>query len=232
MATCVESDVRVQKRFIPKLNQSASYTIKFNAQLRRGTLTNSLVSTEFSVFDNTGVLRSAVFDEAPQSFTGISSVLVSAAGSGYSTNPLITITGDGTGAIAQAVVVNGRIQQINILNRGIDYTRAVITITDETGYGATATAVVDGKTGTLRTIYYDSIAQRQIINSNAGTIDYTDGVITINDIRILNVNSTDGQIRLTLEAERGIIESVRNTIITIDESDPAAIVTTLEKNSR
>ena len=228
----VESDVRVQKRFIPKLNQSASYIIKFNAHLHRGTLTNSLKSTEFSVFDNTGVLRSAVFDEIPQSFTGISSVLVSAAGSGYSTNPLITITGDGTGAIAQAVVVNGRIQKINILNRGTDYTRAIITITDETGYGATATAVIDGQTGTLRTVYYDSIAQRQIINSNAGTIDYLNGVITINDIRILAVNSTDGYLRLTIEAERGIIESVRNTIITIDETDPAAIVNTLEKNSR
>jgi hypothetical protein len=184
------------------------------------------------VYDNTGVLRSAVFDETPQSYTGISSVLVSSAGSGYSTNPLITITGDGTGAIAQAVVVNGRIQQINILNRGTDYTRATISITDETGYGATATAVVDGKTGTLRTIYYDSTAQRQIINSNAGTIDYTNGIVTINDIRILDVNSTDGYLRLTFEAERGIIESVRNTIITIDETDPAAIVNILEKNSR
>lgn len=224
-----ETLVRVQKRFTPKLNESASYTIKYNVPIHRGTITNSLKSTEFGIFDITGVLRSAVFDEAPQSYTGISSVLVSAAGSGYSTTPTITITGDGTGATAQAVVVNGKIQKINIVNRGTDYTRATVSISDESGFGASATAVVDGKTGTLRTIYYDSLAQKQIINPNAGIVDYDNGVVNINNIRFLSVNSDDGLIRLEIEAERGLIQSVRNTIITIDDTDPTAIVNTLEK---
>jgi replication factor C large subunit len=52
--------------------------------------------------------------------------------------------------------------------------------------------------------------------------------ITINDINVRSVSSDDGLIRLTIEAEKGIIQSVRNTIITVDETDPTSIVTTLE----
>ncbi len=224
-----ESSVRVQKRFTPKLEESASYVIKYNVPIHRGTITNKLTSTEFEIFDVSGVRRTAIFEETPQSYTGISSVQISAPGSGYSSSPTVTISGDGTNATATATVVNGRIQSINITNRGTDYTRAIVTITDETGYGASAVAVIDGKIGTLRTIYYDSLAQRQIINSNAGTVDYDNGVININNIRFLSVNSDDGLIRLEIEAERGLIQSVRNTIITIDETDPTAIVNTLEK---
>jgi len=227
-----EALVRVQKRFTPKLNEVASYSIKFNAQLHRGTSSNKLLSTEFDVFDSTGVIRRAIFEESPQSYTGISQIQITAPGSGYTTNPTVTISGDGSNATAEAVVVNGRIQSIKITNRGTDYTRAIITITDETGYGADAVAVIDGKIGTLRTIYYDSLAQRQIINSNAGEVDYDNGIITINSINFLSVNSNDGLIRIDIEAERGIIQSLRNSIITIDETDPTAIVNTLEQINR
>jgi hypothetical protein len=227
-----EAAVRVQKRFAPKINEVASYSIKFNAQLHRGTTVNKLLSTEFTVFDSTGVIRRAVFEESPQSFTGISQIQITAPGSGYTTSPTVTISGDGSNATAEAVVVNGRIQTIRITNRGTDYTRAIVTITDETGYGADAVAVIDGKTGTLRTIYYDSLAQRQIINSNAGEVDYDNGIITINSINFLSVNADDGLIRIDIEAERGIIQSLRNSIITIDETDPTAIVNTLEQINR
>ena len=87
--------------------------------------------------------------------------------------------------------------------------------------------MIDAKVGTLRTIYYDSNAQRQIVNENAGEINYETGVITINSIRILSVSSSDGLLRLTVESDSGIIDSVRNTIITLDETDPVSIVTTL-----
>jgi len=224
-----ETVVRVQRRFQPQLNESVSYTIKYNVPIHRGTLTNKLTSTLFTVFDITGTVRTAQFDESPQSFTGISSIEITNPGTGYTTTPTVTITGDGTNATAEAVIVNGRIQSINITNRGTDYTRATVSITGGNGYGAEALAVIDGKTGTLRTIYYDSLAQRQIINSNAGTIDYDNGIVTINNIRFLSIDSTDGLIRLSIESEKGIIESTRDTILTIDEDDPIAISTILEK---
>ena len=56
--------------------------------------------------------------------------------------------------------------------------------------------------------------------------------ITINSINFLSVNADDGLIRIDIEAERGIIQSLRNSIITIDETDPTAIVNTLEQINR
>ena len=227
-----EATVRVQRRFKPQLNNSASYNIKFNVLLHRGTITNKLTSTEFSVYDTSGVLRVAQFDESPQSFTGVSEIQVVNPGSGYTTAPTITINGDGNNATAVATIVNGSIQKITVTNRGIEYTRATVTISGGDGFGAEALAVVDAKIGTLRTIYYDTLAQRQIINANAGTIYYDTGIVLINDIRFISVNSTDGLIRMSIEAEKAIIESTRNTIITIDETDPTSIVTTLVKNNK
>jgi hypothetical protein len=224
-----ETVVRVQRRFKPKLNESASYTIQYDVPIQRGTLVDKLTSTQFTVFDIAGVIRAAQFEEATQSFTGISSIQVINPGAGFTTAPTITITGDGSNATAEAVIVNGKIQSINITNRGTDYTRATISITGGNGFGAEAVVVIDGKVGTLRTVYFDSLAQRQIINSNAGTINYDTGEIIINDIRFLSVNSDDGLIRLTIEAEKGIIESKKRNIITIDETDPIAISTILEK---
>ena len=224
-----ETVVRVQRRFKPKLNESASYTIQYDVPIQRGTLIDKLTSTQFTVFDIAGVVREAQFEEATQSFTGISSIQVINPGTGFTTTPTITITGDGSNATAEAVIVNGKIQSINITNRGTEYTRATISITGGNGFGAEAVVVIDGKTGTLRTVYFDSLAQRQIINSNAGTINYDTGEIIINDIRFLSVNSDDGLIRLTIEAEKGIIESKKRNILTIDETDPIAISTILEK---
>jgi len=227
-----ETTVRVQRRFVPQLNKSASYTIKFNVQLHRGTITNKLTSSQFTVYDSTGTIRTAQFDETPQSYTGISEIQVVNPGSGYITAPTVTINGDGSNATAEAVIVNGRIQKIIITNRGIEYTRATVTISGGDGYGAEALAVIDAKVGTLRTIYYDTLAQRQVINADAGKIYYDTGIVVINDIRFLTINSTDDLIRMTIEAEKGIIESNRNTIISIDTTDPAAIVTTLTTNNK
>ena len=226
-----ETVVRLQKRFLPVLNQAKNYTIKFNAPLHRGTITNKLTSTSFNVLDVDGVERAVIFDEIPQSFSGITSIGVTDAGTGYISAPTVTITGDGTGAAAEAVIVNGRIQNINITNRGTDYTRAVVTITGGDGYGAKAVAVVDGRVGTLRTIYYDSAAQRQIVDNNVGEIDYDSGTINIYDINMKSVSSTDGYIRLSIESEKGIVETLRNTIITIDETDPTSITIDLTKIS-
>ena len=65
------------------------------------------------------------------------------------------------------------------------------------------------------------------MNSNAGEINYETGTITINDIKILSVSSTDSLLRLTVESQEAILESARNTIITIDENDPVSIVVSL-----
>ena len=186
-----------------------------------------MTSTQFDVYDDFGVRRTVLLEEVPQSYTGLSSIEVTNGGSGYLTAPTVTITGDGSGATATATIVNGRVVSIEITNRGSNYTRALITLSGGSGYGATAIPVLDAKYGTLRTIYYDEFVQRQIVNDNAGTINYSSGTVTISDVRILSVTSGDGLIRLTIESERGILSSTKNTIITIDETDSTSISTEL-----
>jgi predicted amino acid dehydrogenase len=179
------------------------------------------------MYDNSGTLRNAIIEEIPESFTGISEIEVTNAGSGYVSTPTVTITGDGTGAQATAKILNGRVVAVTITNRGINYSRAVATITGGDGYGASAIAILDARFGTLRTIYYDENAERQVINAKAGTINYATGRITIDSINIISTTSADNQIRIDIESEKGIIKSNRNTIITIDSSDPSAITTEL-----
>jgi hypothetical protein len=220
--------VRLEKRFVPTLNASTPYTINFNSSLRRGTIGNKLTSTTFTVTDSSGVDREVQFDEVPQSFSGISSIQVTNPGAGYTSSPIIKIEGDGIGANASAVIVNGRIQSVEITNRGIDYTRAIVTISGGGGSGATASVVIDGRTGTIRTVYYDSFAQRQVVDENAGEIDYDAGIVKISNINIKGTQSVDGDVRISIESEKGIISTQKNTIITIDQDDPTSISTTLE----
>lgn len=223
-----KTKLRVQKRFNPTLNANKSYTIPFNVKLNRGSLSDKVSSSQFTVNDFAGISRIVSIEEIQNSYTGVSAISMTNPGTGYTTEPTVTITGDGVGAMASATVVNGTIQSITITNRGIDYSRAIVTITGGNGYGAEATAEIDSRTGVLRTIYYDSLSQRQVVDSDVGTIDYDAGIITLTDIKINSVIETDGYIRISAESQSGIIESARNTIITIDAEDPTSIVTTLE----
>ena len=223
-----ETILRLQKRFEPDLTISASYVINFNSVLHRGTLTNRMTSTEFDVFDRTGTRRTVILEEIPQSYTGVSSIQVTNRGAGFITNPTVTITGDGVGATATATIVNGGLDSITVTNRGSGYTRAVATLSGgDGGYGATAIVILDARYGNLRTIYFDDLAQRQVVQEDVGTIDYNLGIVTLNDLRILSVVSTDGLIRLTIESERGIVTSNKSTIITIDPTDTSSITTNL-----
>jgi len=221
-----ETSVRLQRRVQPELDTSSNYTVNFNVPLKRGTVLNKLTTSEFRVTDTTGVIRTAIIEETPQSFTGISSIQVLNAGYSY-TQATVTITGDGTGATAEAVIQNGRIISIRMINRGIDYTRATVTITGD-GFSALAVPIIDSRIGTLRVIFYDINANRQIINSNIGSINYDTGTIEINDLKVLSALTADGLLYFTIEAEDTVIESVRNTILTIDETDPSSIVTEVE----
>jgi hypothetical protein len=222
-----QSALRVQKRLLPSLISIKPYSVKFNIPLRRGTIGNRLTSTFFKTLDALGAEQEVQFEEIPQSFSGISNIQVLDAGVDYISPPTVTISGDGIGAEAVAIVVNGKIARIEMVNRGIDYTRAIVTISDGGGYGATAIPVIDSRTGTLRTVYYNQLSERQIVNSNAGTIDYNLGTLTINDIRINSVSSPDGYIRFTIQAENTVVSTNRNTIITIDGDDPTSISTVM-----
>ena len=223
-----ETTLRLQKRFEPNLNKTASYVINFNSPLHRGTLLNRLVSSEFRISDGT-VTRVAVLEESPQSFTGVEEIKITDPGFGFTSVPTVTITGDGTGATATATIVKGKIESIKITNRGVNYTQATVAITGggNDAIGGTATAIVTGKIGTLRVIYYDTDSEKKIIKADAGTINYDTGIISINDIKIISLVS-GSELKIDVQSEKTILESVRNNIITIDETDPSAITLDFE----
>jgi hypothetical protein len=225
----IESQLKLEKRFEPQLNTRRTYQINFNTSLFRGSSLNKLVTNEFDVFDNFGVRRSVVIEETPESFTGLTRIEINNPGSNYSSIPNVVITGDGTGATARAKIVNGRIESIEITNRGVNYTRAIVRIENGGGFGATATAILDNRYGSLRLVYFDDNAERQIINNNIGTIDYDIGEINLNNLNVLSVSSTDGLIRMLVQSQKEIISSIKNNIITIDESDPSSVLTTIVK---
>jgi hypothetical protein len=224
-----ETILRLEKRFALKLGQSTTYDIDYNALLHRGTSTNKLTTSQFTIFDTVGVLRTAQVEETPESFTGVSEIQVTNAGTGYTSEPTVTITGDGVGAVATAVLTNGKITNIVVSKRGINYTRALVSITGGGGYGASAIAILDGRFGTLRTFYYDENAEKKIINAEAGTINYTSGLVTLKDLNVNSISTPDNLMRISIESERGIITSSRDTIITIDETDPTSITTDLSE---
>lgn len=214
--------IQLQKRFTPLLNTVKTYTINFGFPIHRCGLTDTFSSTGFYVADTTGTERFVFVDEEPNSFTGVDEILITNPGFGYTEPPTVIITGDGSGATAQATVVNGQITKIELLTRGEGYTRAFVVISG-TGYSAAATAVIVARFGTLRTFYYNELAQKVIVNGNAGTIEHTTGQITLTNLNILSVDSEDGLIRLNAEAESGILTATRNQILRLDTTDPTAL---------
>lgn len=217
--------IRLQKRFTPLLNTTKTYTIDFGFPVHRGGLTDTLSSTGFYVYDTTNVQRLAFLDEEPNSFTGVDEILIDNPGFGYTETPTVIITGDGVGATAEATVVNGQITKIDLLTRGQGYTRAVVLI-QGTGYNAAATAVIVARYGTLRTFYYNDLAQKVIVNATAGTVEHTTGRITLTNLKIVGVDAIDGIIRVNAEAESGVLTAARNQILRLDTTDPTALQVT------
>jgi len=74
-------------------------------------------------------------------------IKVSAGGSGYTSAPNITITGDGTGLAATAEITAGVVTRINITNPGSGYNQVAVTLSGGGGSGATAYAVLSPKGG-------------------------------------------------------------------------------------
>ena len=222
-----ETSIRLQKRVTPTIGTD-NYRVDFGERLKRGTTNEKLVSSQFGGFDASGTARTVQFEEVPQSSTGVSRITVINPGFGYTEAPDVTIIGDGVNATAFAEIANGEITRIILNNRGSDYTTAVVTITGGNGSGGEATAAVDSRNGTIRSVFFDTDGNRQIINDSIGEIDYETGVITIDPVNITSVSTADGLLRFTIGSESGVVESTRNNIVTIDVNDSTAITTTLE----
>lgn len=235
-----EITVKLQKKFYPNLTTPSSYTLYYGTPLERGMFQSGITSTPSVQFRNplnlANIIDGVYIEEVPTSTGGLESVAVINPGYGYQYTPTVTILGDGTGATAEAVITNsGSIRAINVLTAGTGYTSAIVKITpaagDTTGALGAATATLLGRYGTLRTYYNDNQNVKIVFNNNIGTVDYTEGIVTLNSFGSIEVNNDLGQLTMTANPTTTIISSSYNRIITVDPYDPAAIVVNVTPKS-
>jgi hypothetical protein len=225
-----ECSIRLQKKFYPKLNSRATYTFDFGVPLQRNYFNAGLNSSpDFSESDPTSIsgIRSGIyFEEVPTTTGGIANINVLNQGFGYTKVPSVTITGDGEGATAYAVLASGRVNSIVVTNPGYNYTEAFVTITpqsgDTSGGLAYASPILEGVEGTLRTYYYLNNV-KTILNASAGTIDYSTGKVTLTDFSPLTVNNDLGRFTISVVPDSTIVSSTYNKIVATDSFDPEAI---------
>lgn len=225
-----ESTIKLQKKIYPKLNTKSTYYLDFGIKLKRNYFNAGLTtSPDFSVADVTaanGIRTGVYFEEVPSIVGGVASVNIVNQGFGYTKTPIVTITGDGQGATAYAVLASGRVNSIVVVDPGSGYTEAIVTITpqagDTSGGLAYASPVMEGSVGTLRTYYYINNV-KTILNSSAGTINYTSGKVVLQDFSPLNVNDPLAQFTINVVPDSTIVSSTYNKIIALDNFDPEAI---------
>lgn len=216
--------VLIEKRFQPLLNQARSYRLDFHVPLKKGTALDRLYSEpSFGYTDEFGIERTAFIEEVPQSFTGVDEIEVLATGDQYTEIPKIFIDGDGTGAAAEAIIVNGKLKSVVVTNPGSGYSGAVARVESVSGSGAQLRCVLQGKKGALRIFYYDSNNIKRIINSEAGTIYYDDGYLVLSNFRPTFINDPFGTLVFKATPNTNVFSTTRNAILTLDITDPAAI---------
>jgi hypothetical protein len=243
-----DTQIRVEKKLYPVLNSASTYDLKFGFPLKRN-YSDVRIQSSLYTEPNITVLDNSVFPSVSRSgvyyreispiggkITGsVTAINVLNQGFNYTKVPTVTISGDGSGATAYATLSNGRVINITITSHGSNYTQASVTITpasgDKTGQLAFAVATLDSTTGYLETFYYKNLVP-QTINSNAGTIDYPTGIVTLKNFSATSINNEFGYLKISAIPTSTIITSNYNRILTIDEYDPTSIEVTISSISR
>ena len=226
--TMIDINVYLQKRVLIQPNYSKNYVINYGCPLKKDSAAIKLYTyPQLTVLDLQGSQRNVFFEEIPASSTGVTAVNIVNPGMNYKTAPTITIIGDGNGATANCTIVNGKISSINVVNQGSEYSRATVSITGGGGTEGSATVTVSGQYGVLRSYYYKSNGQKVIVNPNAGTIDYINGIITLSSLYALGTvsNAFYDDLILTVNAvpDNDNIIPLRNQLIVIDNNNSQSI---------
>ena len=227
--------LNLQKKFYPTLGTSETYTLYYNSSLQKGMFQSGVSSTPGMQFvdpaNNASIIDGVFIEEIPTSTGGVDSISILNPGFNYQYVPTINIVGDGTGATATATIINGSISSVTITNAGTGYTNAIANVVpapnDTTGTNGALIVKLQGQIGTLRTYYNNTLNVKTVLNANAGTIDYTNGIITLSNFNPVNIDNGLGQLTISTVPTTTIISSTFNRIITIDPYDPAAISVTV-----
>jgi hypothetical protein len=235
-----EFSIQLQKKFYPNLTTPTTYSLNFGVPLQRGILLSGINSSPALQFKDptnpSNVIDGIYIEEVPVTTYGIDSIQLINPGFSYQSTPTVTIQGDGTGATAYAAInPNGQINSITVTNSGNNYTQATVTITpaigDSSGQNGAATVTLQGQYGTLRSYYNTANNVKTIYSSNVGTVDYTNGIITLDSFSPLNVDNPLGQLIIGVNPTTTIISSTYNKIITVDPYDPLSVVVNVSAKS-
>jgi hypothetical protein len=236
-SSIVSSDytLSMQKKFYPTFNAAITYNFYYNVPIKRGTYGSTITSSPgFTIVDPNNAqntIDNVFLAEVPTSTSNIASISIVNSGYNYTAVPNVVISGDGTGATAVATMINGYITNITITNPGAGYTSASAYIVnaagDTSGTGAALNVALNNEFGSLKAYYNDPIKGQVVVGSNVGTIDYVNGVITLNNFNIVDIpDSPLGQLAISAQPTTTIIPSTYNRIVTIDPYDSNAVTVT------
>ena len=221
------SDLKIilQKRVPLTLSQSKNYTIDYGIHIKKGDFSSSISSyPSLGIVDTNFVTRQVFFEETPSIASGIERIDIVNGGINYSTVPTVTITGDGTGATGYAKLFGGRVASIVMTNKGVNYTRATVSVSGDTGTGVIVTPILQSRIGVLRTYYLNSNGEKVFVSENAGTVDYDSGIIVLKSLLPVSVLSNSyyetNVLTINTFVDREIITSIRNKILDIDVNNP------------
>jgi hypothetical protein len=234
-SSVITSDIsiKLQKKIYPKLSNATTYKMLFGSALDRGMFQSGITSSPSMSFTDpvtpSITIDGIYIEELPSSTGGIQEISVTNPGYGYQLAPTVTILGDGKGATATAEIsANGRLKSITVTNAGSGYTSALVKITrqsqDTTGEQAAAIPVLEGRYGTLRSYYNNTNYVKTVFDETVGTVDYSQGIVTLDSLSPVQVNNDLGQLTISAKPTSTIISSTYNRIITVDTFDPTAII--------
>lgn len=227
-----EPNFKLEKRFTPTLQTPLTYSFDFGIPIKRDLNRQGVtISPSIQVIDtdSTKTLRTEVFiEEVPTSATSIESIIILNPGYNYTSVPTVTIRGDGQGASARAIIVNERIEQIIIDNPGNNYTQAIVEISGGGGVFGSASVVLQKQFGRLRTYYFNK-GVKYILNNNIGTVDYYNGIVTLENFNPYNINNFLAQLSINIVPDTTIIYSKHNKMLVMDDKDLEAVKINLNK---
>lgn len=224
-------DILVSKQFRPTLDEEKNYTFDFNMRLSKGDFSRKLFAyPTFEIEDGDNVVRTAFLEESPLSYTGVDSISIINPGSNHTVTPFVNIYGDGTGATAEAKMINGKVVSVEVINRGIDYSTATAAVSGN-GFGTSLQVNLQFNNGTLRTFYSKPDGEKVILNNAIGTIDYEKGRIALYSFAPLKLSNNPYYpsyiMTVNVPPADDVIYPVRNRILDIDEKDASSISITM-----
>ena len=226
-----DQQIYLQKRIFPVLGVKNQYIADFGFPIQKGVFGESVsISPTIQYKSATGkILPEVYLEEFSTAETRIDSISIINKGYNYTSIPNVIIEGDGTGALAHAVLYNGRIASIIVDNPGQNYTQAVVRISGGGGQLGSAKAVLAGQYSLLRLYYYNN-GVKTILNSSIGTVDYINGIVILTDFSPENINNLTGTLSINVIPDKNIVYSIREKLLTYDIDDPEAITINILPN--